>query len=530
MRLFIPAVAVALLAGCTAPAPEPTEQPDTLTGTVTVFAAASLTETFDALAARVRGAAPRRRRGAELRRQLGARHPDHRGRARRRVRRRQRVDHDRPSSTPATPPTRPSSRRNTLELVVPAGNPAGVDRARRPRRPVDLAIALCDPAVPCGSAAQTLLELRRAHRRTRHPRGGREGGADQGRARRGRRRTGLRHRRASRAGDAVEGIEFPRRRRSINMYPIARADRRPEPGCRAGLGRLRPVARRASRLSPTPGSWHPDRMSRGARGARLSAPVAHPRRIGARVPRAAAGRARDPRPVGRPAAPAHERAGAAGARAVAAHRPHRDARSASCSACPLAVLLSHSAEWPLVPRRLLRAAITVPLVLPPVVGGIALLLLLGRRGIIGQFFADAGLGIPYTTGAVVLAQTFVAMPFLVFAVEGALGAADRRTEAAAATLGAEPLAGVPAGDRAAGRAGHRGRRGALLHPRARRVRRDDHVRRVAAGRHAHAADRQLPGAADRSARPRSRSPCCCSSSRSRCCSPLRDRWLPGVRA
>lgn len=103
---------------------------------------------------------------------------------------------------------------------------------------------------------------------------------------------------------------------------------------------------------------------------------------------------------------------------------------------PLAVLLSHSGAWPAVPRRLLRAAITVPLVLPPVVGGIALLLLLGRRGIIGQFLADAGLGIPYTTGAVVLAQTFVAMPFLVFAVEGALGAADRRTEAAAATLGA----------------------------------------------------------------------------------------------
>lgn len=103
---------------------------------------------------------------------------------------------------------------------------------------------------------------------------------------------------------------------------------------------------------------------------------------------------------------------------------------------PLALLLSHSARWRLLPRRLLRAAITVPLVLPPVVGGIALLLLLGRRGLIGQFFADAGLGIPYTTGAVVLAQTFVAMPFLVFAVEGALGAADRRTEGAAATLGA----------------------------------------------------------------------------------------------
>jgi molybdate transport system permease protein len=105
---------------------------------------------------------------------------------------------------------------------------------------------------------------------------------------------------------------------------------------------------------------------------------------------------------------------------------------------PLAVLLSHSIAWPAVPRRLLRAAITIPMVLPPVVGGIALLLLLGRRGVVGQFLAEAGVTIPFTTGAVVIAQTFVAMPFLVFAVEGALRSADRRSEAAAASLGASP--------------------------------------------------------------------------------------------
>lgn len=105
---------------------------------------------------------------------------------------------------------------------------------------------------------------------------------------------------------------------------------------------------------------------------------------------------------------------------------------------PLAVLLTHAAHWPAVPRRLLRAAITIPLVLPPVVGGIALLLLLGRRGLVGQWLAEVGITIPFTTGAVVLAQTFVAMPFLVFAVEGALRSADRRSELAAATLGATP--------------------------------------------------------------------------------------------
>jgi molybdate transport system permease protein len=104
---------------------------------------------------------------------------------------------------------------------------------------------------------------------------------------------------------------------------------------------------------------------------------------------------------------------------------------------PLAALLALAATWRALPRRLLRAAVTVPLVLPPVVGGIALLLLLGRRGPIGAPLEAAfGVTVPFTTGAVVIAQVFVAMPFLVFAVEGALRTADRRTELAAATLGA----------------------------------------------------------------------------------------------
>jgi molybdate transport system permease protein len=103
---------------------------------------------------------------------------------------------------------------------------------------------------------------------------------------------------------------------------------------------------------------------------------------------------------------------------------------------PLALVLAGSAEWTAVPRRLLRALVTVPLVLPPVVGGVALLLLLGRRGMIGQFLPFT---IPFTTPAVVIAQVFVAMPFLVLAVEGAVLASDRRYEVAAATLGASRL-------------------------------------------------------------------------------------------
>ncbi len=105
---------------------------------------------------------------------------------------------------------------------------------------------------------------------------------------------------------------------------------------------------------------------------------------------------------------------------------------------PLGIVLAGSGTWPVLPRRLLRAVVTVPLVLPPVVGGIALLLLLGRRGVLGSVLAEAGIGIPNTAVAVVLSQVFVAMPFLVFAVEGAVSSIDRRTEAAAATLGASP--------------------------------------------------------------------------------------------
>ncbi|MFD7657848.1 molybdate ABC transporter permease subunit [Actinosynnema sp. NPDC059797] len=88
-------------------------------------------------------------------------------------------------------------------------------------------------------------------------------------------------------------------------------------------------------------------------------------------------------------------------------------------------------------RGFLRALVTVPLVLPPVVGGVALLFVLGRRGVVGQYLdAWFGVSLPFTTAGVVVAEAFVAMPFLVISVEGALRAADPRYEEAAATLGA----------------------------------------------------------------------------------------------
>jgi molybdate transport system permease protein len=88
-------------------------------------------------------------------------------------------------------------------------------------------------------------------------------------------------------------------------------------------------------------------------------------------------------------------------------------------------------------QRLLRALVTLPLVLPPVVGGVALLLAFGRTGFLGQYLDSwFGLTIPFTPLAVVMAETFVAMPFLIITVEGALRSADQGYEQAAATLGA----------------------------------------------------------------------------------------------
>jgi molybdate transport system permease protein len=88
-------------------------------------------------------------------------------------------------------------------------------------------------------------------------------------------------------------------------------------------------------------------------------------------------------------------------------------------------------------RTLVRALVTLPLVLPPVVGGVALLLALGRNGLVGQYLDSwFGITLPFTTAAVVVAQTFVSLPFLVISVEGAFRASDERYDEAAATLGA----------------------------------------------------------------------------------------------
>jgi molybdate transport system permease protein len=91
-------------------------------------------------------------------------------------------------------------------------------------------------------------------------------------------------------------------------------------------------------------------------------------------------------------------------------------------------------------RALVRAVVLLPMVIPPVVGGVGLFYAFGREGLVGQVLYDwFGIQLVFTTAAVVMAEAFVAMPFLVITVEAALRSMDRRYEDAAATLGAGRL-------------------------------------------------------------------------------------------
>ncbi len=121
--------------------------------------------------------------------------------------------------------------------------------------------------------------------------------------------------------------------------------------------------------------------------------------------------------------------------------------SLECATCATAVslVLGVPVAWVLARVRfpgmtLLRALVTLPLVLPPVVGGVALLLAFGRNGVAGRLLdAWFGVTLPFTTAGVIVAETFVAMPFLIVTVEGALRSSDMGLEEAAATLGASRI-------------------------------------------------------------------------------------------
>lgn len=116
----------------------------------------------------------------------------------------------------------------------------------------------------------------------------------------------------------------------------------------------------------------------------------------------------------------------------------------SLAATGLALLVGTPLAWVLANdvlpwTRLWRALVIVPLLLPPVVSGVALLAAFGRRGPIGGPVYDIfGVQLPFSTAAVVLASAFVAMPFLVITMEGAFRSIDREVEEAATVDGASP--------------------------------------------------------------------------------------------
>jgi molybdate transport system permease protein len=115
---------------------------------------------------------------------------------------------------------------------------------------------------------------------------------------------------------------------------------------------------------------------------------------------------------------------------------------ASLSATAIAILVGVPLAWTFARadfpgRAVLRALTVLPMVLPPVVGGVALLLAFGRNGLIGGWLANwLGIHLPFTTAGAIMAEAFVAMPFLIITVEAGLRQMDRRFEDAARTLGA----------------------------------------------------------------------------------------------
>ena len=129
-------------------------------------------------------------------------------------------------------------------------------------------------------------------------------------------------------------------------------------------------------------------------------------------------------------------------------QPARDALRlslvTSLSATAVAIVLGVPLAWVQARvdypgKRFVRALTTLPMVLPPVVGGVALLLALGRRGIVGGQLDRIGVHLPFTTAGAVVAEAFVAMPFLVLTLEAAFRSTDQRLEQAARTLGAGRL-------------------------------------------------------------------------------------------
>ena len=117
----------------------------------------------------------------------------------------------------------------------------------------------------------------------------------------------------------------------------------------------------------------------------------------------------------------------------------RTSATATAIVVAIGIPLSMILAWTDFPgKQLLRALLLLPLALPPVVSGIALLQAFGRRGLIGSQLEAFGIEIAFTTVAVVISQVFISLPFMVVTLEGALNTAGRSYQTVAMSLGASP--------------------------------------------------------------------------------------------
>ncbi len=246
------------------------------------------------------------------------------------------------------------------------------------------------------------------------------------------------------AGDAVEGIDIPADENVIATYPIAALT---EAATRRLLTPSSPSScpRRGNRYSRTSVSPCRDRAAVGSpAGTSRPAPLAHRRRW--RRSRLAF--------VALPFVALLQRAPWSALGDLLGRSVVTDALRLSITTALAAtgISLVLASRWPgcspargFPDARRLRALVLLPMVLPPVVGGAALLFAFGRRGLFGGAVYDsAGFLLPFSIWGVIVANTFVAMPFLVITVEAGLRSADLRYEDAAATLGAESLDDLPA--------------------------------------------------------------------------------------
>ena len=319
--------------------------------------------------------------------------------------------------------------RNRLAIIVPHGQPEAREEPRRPRRAPAWSSRSPRPAVPVGHYAAEAF----GKAGVPVPNASKEADvkAVVTRVSMGEADAGVVYvTDVAAGGDKVEAVAIPDAHNVTAQLSHRDAQGRAQRGGRARLRRLRAVAARAARARRAPASSRRE-PRRGGRPSRSPRPLV-----------AALGAALFILPLvgllwrapwgdlGARARSSPKRSWRCGSRWCARSPPPR---CPSCSGLPLAWVQARG-RFP--GRSLLRALTLLPVVLPPVVGGVALLSVFGRRGLIGQWLDPLGIRLPFTTAGAILAETFVAMPFFVLAMEGVLSNLDRRLEDAARTLGA----------------------------------------------------------------------------------------------